>query len=129
MAIRGTTDFTVSSREVAAHKTPIKGVALSTDILLLLRPFVDIYCTVHCLQEFIYTSFSSCTVICIGFVNIETGKSLFFLHEINFNLWHHDARIPLRRYVGKRNNPVCVIGCHIGRTTGVIIWGAVTYYG
>ncbi|GFY22068.1 transposable element Tcb2 transposase [Trichonephila clavipes] len=42
---------------------------------------------------------------------------------------HHDGRIRVRRYAGERHIPECIIEHHSGRTTGVMVWGAIAYHG
>ncbi|GFX45807.1 transposable element Tc1 transposase [Trichonephila clavipes] len=52
-----------------------------------------------------------------------------FSDESCFNLWHHDGRIRVRRYAGERHIPECIIERHSRRTPGVMVWGAIAYYG
>ncbi|GFW33508.1 transposable element Tc1 transposase [Trichonephila clavipes] len=46
-----------------------------------------------------------------------------------FNLWDHDGRIRVRRYVGERCFLECVIQQHSGLTSGVMVWDAISYHG
>ncbi|GFV40598.1 transposable element Tcb2 transposase [Trichonephila clavipes] len=50
-------------------------------------------------------------------------------HESRFNSWNHDGRIHVRRYPGERCLSECVIERHIGLTSGVMVWGAISYHG
>ncbi|GFY03246.1 transposable element Tcb1 transposase [Trichonephila clavipes] len=56
-------------------------------------------------------------------------QQVVFSDESRFNLWHHDGRIRVRRYVGERHIPECIIERHSGRTPGVMVWGAIAYHG
>ncbi|GFW69389.1 transposable element Tc1 transposase [Trichonephila clavipes] len=48
---------------------------------------------------------------------------------ISFNLPDHDGRIRVRRYAGERCLPGCVIERHSGLTSGVMVWGVISFHG
>ncbi|GFV82431.1 uncharacterized protein TNCV_3982241 [Trichonephila clavipes] len=50
-------------------------------------------------------------------------------YESRFNLWDHDGRIRVRRYAGERCLKERVIERHSGLTTGVMVWGTISYLG
>ncbi|GFV79435.1 transposable element Tcb2 transposase [Trichonephila clavipes] len=55
-------------------------------------------------------------------------QQVVFSDESRFNLWHHDGRIRVRRYAGKRHIPECIIERYSGRTPGFMVWGAIAYH-
>ena len=52
-----------------------------------------------------------------------------FPDESRFNLWYRDGRFRIRRYAGESHLPECIIERHIGRTAGVMVWGAIVCHG
>ncbi|GFT83288.1 transposable element Tcb1 transposase [Trichonephila clavipes] len=56
-------------------------------------------------------------------------NQVVFSDESLFNLWDHDGRIRVRRYAGERCLPECVIEPHSGLTSGVMVWGVISYRG
>ncbi|GFT33568.1 transposable element Tc1 transposase [Trichonephila clavipes] len=63
-------------------------------------------------------------------VNDRTASSRqLAAHESRFNLWDHDGRIRVRRCAGERCLPECVIERNNGLTTGVMVWGVISYHG
>ncbi|GFW30035.1 transposable element Tc1 transposase [Trichonephila clavipes] len=52
-----------------------------------------------------------------------------FSNESRFNLLDYDGRIHVRCYVGEHCLPECVIERHSGLTTGVMVWGVISYHG
>ena len=52
-----------------------------------------------------------------------------FSDESYFNLWDHDDHVRFRRYTGQRCFTERVIERHRGRTSGIIVWDAISYHG
>ncbi|GFV72344.1 transposable element Tc1 transposase [Trichonephila clavipes] len=50
-------------------------------------------------------------------------------YESRFNLWYHDIRIRVRHYAGECCLPECVIECHSGLTSGIMVWDVNSYHG
>ncbi|GFW44770.1 transposable element Tcb2 transposase [Trichonephila clavipes] len=60
-----------------------------------------------------------CTVNCVQRAWQADWLPVVFLDESRFN-WGHDGRIRVRRYVGERYLPECVIGRHSNLTPGLM---------
>ncbi|GFV41748.1 transposable element Tcb2 transposase [Trichonephila clavipes] len=52
-----------------------------------------------------------------------------FSDESRFNLWNHNGRIRVRRSAGELCLPDYVIERYSGLTSGVKVWGAISYHG
>ena len=52
-----------------------------------------------------------------------------FSDESHFSLRDHDGRVRVRCYAGQHCPPEYIIERHNGRTSGVRVWGAISYHG
>ncbi|GFY06506.1 transposable element Tc1 transposase [Trichonephila clavipes] len=67
-----------------------------------------------------------------GLISAKTWHAdwfqVVFSDESCFNLWDHDVRIRVRRPAGVCCLPECVIERHSDLTSGVVVWGVISYY-
>ena len=94
-----------------------------------LRQFLDVCCTVYCVQGCLFTASPSLQTIngcvCNGLVR---PSYLYRCHQVIFSdnslssLWDHDARFRVRRYVGQRCLLECVIEQHSGWKPRVMVF-------
>ena len=54
-------------------------------------------------------------------------RRIVFSNESRFCLWRSDGRIRIRRRPEERLHPDCIVERHVGRTPGIMIWGAISY--
>ncbi|GFX95375.1 uncharacterized protein TNCV_3684271 [Trichonephila clavipes] len=95
--------------------------------LCRLHQFVDICCTVGCVQACLYTeSLSRQTIdVCNELMSVEPGKLIGT--KLSFQTNH--ASIRVRRSAGERCLPECVIERHSDLTLGVMVCNAISYRG
>ncbi|GFX15866.1 hypothetical protein TNCV_1061881 [Trichonephila clavipes] len=72
---------------------------------------------------------TAAVVLMSAFVNSLTSAAPWIAFESRFNLRDHDGRTRVRRYVGERCLPECVIERRNGLIPGVMVWGAISYHG
>ncbi|GFW55443.1 transposable element Tc1 transposase [Trichonephila clavipes] len=125
------TDHTASSRQLAAQwstATSVSLCALSIRRLLLqrgLRARIPLY-KIPLTQNHRRPR--------LQWVNVHRSwradwQQVIFSDEFRFNLGHHDGRFSVRRYAGERHIPECIFKRHSGRTSRVMVWGAIAYHG
>ncbi|GFT14912.1 transposable element Tcb1 transposase [Trichonephila clavipes] len=59
---------------------------------------------------------------------VSEWNEVVFTHESCICLQHHDGRNRVWRHRGERMLNNCVIHCHTGPASGIIVWGGIGYH-
>ncbi|GFV90004.1 transposable element Tcb2 transposase [Trichonephila clavipes] len=98
--------------------------------------FVDVCCTIDCVQGCLYTYSSHGKPLRVRLQWAHKQRAWqadrhqnVFTDKPRFNLWDHEGRIRVSCYAGEHFLPECVNERYSGLTPGVIVWDAISYPG